>query len=473
MSDMHMQLGCFKAYDIRGEIGVNLDPAVARRIGAAFARVMRPVSVVVGRDCRASSTELQQGLIEGLLSEGVVVIDIGLAGTEEVYFATAHLGAGGGIEVTASHNPMNYNGFKLVGPGSRPLEDAEFQAIRVSAEAGGVSAGAQDARARGQLHPMNTRAAYARKIAGFVDPSRLRGLKIVVNAGNGVAGPAFDAIMAELSAAGAALEVIRIHHDPDGTFPNGIPNPLLPEKRAATSEAVVAHGADLGIAWDGDFDRCFLFDHRGAFVDGEYVVGLLAGAVLVSEPGARIVYDTRVTGSTLAAIGAGGGKAVPARVGHAFIKAAMRSSDAAYGGEMSAHHYFRDFMSCDSGMIPWLKVIERMCMTGRSLADLVAEMRSAYPSSGERNFTVGDVRAAMAAIETALAPHARAVDRLDGISLDFGDWRMNLRGSSTEPLLRLNVETRGDAALLSERVETLSALIAANDAALGASERAA
>jgi phosphomannomutase len=460
MHDMRMQLACFRAYDIRGEVGVTLDPAIARRIGASFARVLRPVSVAVGRDCRASSLALQEGLIDGLLSEGAAVIDIGQAGTEEVYYATAHLGAGGGIEVTASHNPMSDNGFKLVGPGSRPLDDAEFQAIRRAAEAGGGATGV-----RGQRHRMNPRAAYARKIADFVSAPAIRGLKIVANAGNGVAGPAFDAILAELAARGAAPEVIRIHHEADGTFPNGIPNPLLPEKRAATAKAVVAHGADLGIAWDGDFDRCFLFDHTGTFVDGEYVVALLAGSVLASEPGARIVHDTRVTGSTLAAIAAGGGVAVPARAGHAFVKAAMRAADAAYGGEMSAHHYFRDFMSCDSGMIPWLKIAERICTSGRPLADLVAGMRRAHPSSGERNFTVSDPRAAMARIEAALAPAAHSVDRLDGISLDFGDWRMNLRASSTEPLLRLNVETRGDPALLAERVAALAALIGAAEAA--------
>jgi len=452
------RLDCFKSYDVRGRLGVDLDAGVARRIGRGFAAALAPGLVVTGRDVRQSSPELQSALIEGLRAGGVDVVDIGLCGTEEVYFATDHFGAGGGIMVTASHNPVDYNGMKLVGPGATPLSaEAGLGAVRAAAEADDPG----PADRAGAVRREDPRDAFVARCLSFVDPGRLRPLKILVNAGNGAAGPTFDAIAAALEARGAPLVFERMWHDPDSTFPNGIPNPLLAENQPPTAEAVRAAGADFGVAFDGDFDRCFFFDETGAFVPGEYVVGLLAGAALAREAGAKIVHDPRVVLNTRAVIAEAGGKAVVSRTGHAHLKAKMREVDAAYGGEMSAHHYFRDFMYCDSGMIPWLLVAEHVSRTGRSLGDLVAGARAAFPSSGEINFRLGDAEAARAAFEARYASRAREVDRLDGLSLTFEGWRANLRASNTEPVLRLNVEAEGDAALVAEKVAEIRALLEA------------
>ncbi|MEV8468177.1 phosphomannomutase [Fluviibacterium sp. DFM31] len=449
-------LTCFKSYDVRGQLGVNLDAGICHRIGRAFAQVMQPGLVVTGRDIRESSAELQEALIAGLRDGGADVIDIGLCGTEEVYFATTHYDAGGGLMVTASHNPIDYNGIKMVREGSRPVSgDNGLNDIRDLA----YSQDFAPVETPGSLRVEDPRAAFVDRVLSFIDPGALTPLKILVNAGNGTAGPAFDAIAGRLEALGAPLEFVRMHHDPDGSFPNGIPNPLLPENQPVTAQAVRDHGADFGVAWDGDFDRCFLFDETGAFIDGEYIVGLLAAAFLATEPGASIVHDPRVMWNTLDVVAAGGGTAVVSRTGHALIKARMREVDAVYGGEMSAHHYFRNFMYCDSGMIPWLKVAEHMAMTGQSLSALVAQMRANFPSSGEINFRLEDPDAALAAIEARFGPKATGTDRLDGLSLSFDDWRMNLRKSNTEPVLRLNVETRGDRALLDARVDELRSLI--------------
>lgn len=450
-------LTCFKAYDIRGRLGLDLDEGIARRIGRAFAEVLGARRVVLARDIRASSAALAGAVAEGLCAAGVEVLDLGLAGTEEMYFATGHLGADGGICVTASHNPMDYNGMKMVQAGSAPLDPATTMAgIRALAES---MAFAPD-RAGGRVtDAAATRAAYVERVLSFVDVGALRPLHILVNCGNGAAAPTFDAIAAALAARGAPLRFTRMHHEPDGRFPNGIPNPLLPENQPPTAAALRAAGADMAVAFDGDFDRCFFFDHEGGFVPGEYVVGLLAEVFLAKEPGAAIVHEPRVVLATQAAIARAGGRAVMARTGHAFLKQALRDSGAVYGGEMSAHHYFRDFYACDSGMIPWLLVAELMGRSGRSLADLLAERRQAFPSSGEINFRVADVRAAIARVEAALAAEARSQDRTDGLSLDFGTWRMNLRGSNTEPLLRLNLEARGRADLVQAGVARLTALI--------------
>lgn len=448
-------LSCFKAYDVRGRLGVNLDTGIAYRIGRAFAQALRPGITVTGRDIRESSAPLQAALTEGLRDGGSDVIDIGLCGTEEVYFATHHYAAGGGLMVTASHNPIDYNGIKMVQTGARPISGADLAQIHSVAERM-----AWDTVPRGSLRLADPRDAYAARVLGFVDVARLRPLRIVVNAGHGVAGPAFDAIAAGLAAQGAPLEFVPIQHIPDGRFPAGIPNPLLPENRPQTARAVRAAKADFGVAWDGDFDRCFFFDAAGDFVAGEYVVGLLAAAFLSAAPGARIVHDPRVMWNTLDVVAKGGGTAVVSRTGHARIKAKMRAVDALYGGEMSAHHYFRDFMYCDSGMIPWLLVAEHMSTTGQSLADLVEGMRARFPSSGECNFTVADPQAVLGRVEAALSPQAIGeVDRLDGLSMTFANWRMNLRRSDTEPLLRLNVETRGDPVRLDQVVARIRALI--------------
>jgi phosphomannomutase len=452
-----MTLTCFKAYDVRGRIGHDLDEAVAARIARGIVAVLKPARVVLGRDGRASSPGLSAAMARAFSAAGVAVADIGQAGTEEVYFATAHLGADAGVEVTASHNPIDYNGMKIVGPGSRPLSDAEFAAVRAAAEA---DAGA-DGPGSAPVDAVDTRAAYAAHVAGFVDAGALKPLKLVVNAGNGVAGAAFDAILDVLVARGARFQVTRLHHAPDATFPNGIPNPLLPVNRPVTAEAVRAAGADMGVAWDGDFDRCFLFDERGDFVDGEHVVGLLAAAMLARAPGAAIVHDPRVMWNTQAVVGASGGRAVATKTGHAHLKRAMRDAGAVYGGEMSAHHYFRDFFFCDTGMVPWLLVAAHMSKTGQPLSALVDGMRAAFPTSGERNYRVTDAAAIRDRVLAHFTPAGPEIDRLDGLSIAFPDWRLNLRSSSTEPLLRLNIETRGDRALLAEKLAEVEALIGA------------
>ena len=440
----------FKAYDIRGRIGDNLDEDLAYALGRVVAAELQPATVATGRDIRESSARLQEALARGLSDGGTAVIDIGLCGTEEVYFATDHLGAGAGVMVTASHNPIDYNGMKLVGPGAAPLSDETFRMLENKTLNGAF--GSKSA-APGKIETRAIRDAYVARVTGFVTASDLPPVTLVANPGNGCAGPSFDAIFDALVAQGAPLQVTRLHHAPDGSFPNGIPNPLLPENQPVTAEAVRRAGADLGLAWDGDFDRCFFFDETGAFVPGEYMVGVIAQAALAAEPGARIVHDPRVIWNTQATVAAAGGDAVVSRTGHALVKAAMRQANAAYGGEMSAHHYFRDFMFCDTGMVPWLMVLAAMGRSGQSLGALVGAMRADFPSSGEINFRVEDARAVMARIEAAYASEAKAIDRLDGLSMDMGDWRFNLRMSNTEPLLRLNLETRGDAELL-ERQRT-------------------
>lgn len=450
-------LTCFKAYDVRGRLGTDLDEGIAARIGQAFAQVLGARRVVLGRDCRASSAALADAVAQGLMAAGAEVLDLGLCGTEEVYFATAHLEADGGIEVTASHNPMDYNGMKLVRAGSAPVEPAVMAQIRALAESAAFAPAAPGRR----RDVSGIRAAYVEKVLSFVDVAALRPLTILVNAGNGTAGPTFDALAEGLAARGAPLRFVRLHHQPDGSFPNGIPNPLLPENQPVTARAVVAAGADLGVAWDGDFDRCFLFDATGAFVPGEYVVGLLAEVFVAKEPGATIIHDPRVIWNTQDVVARAGGRAVQARTGHAFLKAALRETGAVYGGEMSAHHYFRDFMSCDSGMIPWLLVAELMGRSRQGLAELLAERRAAFPSSGEINFRVPDTAAAVAAIDAALGGAAVHRDEADGLGLSFGGWRLSLRASNTEPLLRLNVESRGDAALVAAKVADLTARITA------------
>ncbi len=453
-----MSLTCFKTYDIRGRLGVDLDEGIAHRIGRGFARALGARRVVLGRDIRASSQALAGAVAEALVAEGCEVLDLGLSGTEEVYFATSHFGADGGICVTASHNPMDYNGMKMVRAGSAPLDAATgLSSIRALAEADEFG----PARPGGSVRDVaeEARAAYVQRVVSFVDVAALKPLTLLVNAGNGAAGPTFDAIAAELARLGAPLRFVRMHHDPDGTFPQGIPNPLLPENRPATAAAVVAAGADFGVAWDGDFDRCFLFDHTGAFVDGEYVVGLLAEVFLAREPGARIIHDPRVIWNTQDVVARAGGVAVQARTGHAFVKQAMRDQGAVYGGEMSAHHYFRDFVHCDSGMIPWLVIAELVSRRG-PLADLVAARQAAFPSSGEINFHPADPAAAIAAVRARFEPLARGLDLTDGLSFDVGDWRFNLRSSNTEPVVRLNVEGRGDKGRVAQAVAEISALLA-------------
>ncbi len=449
-------LTCFKSYDIRGKLGTELNEDIAYAIAAAVADVRAPETVVLGADSRPTSEALKQALIAGFIDHGVDVLDIGMCGTEEVYFATTHLNADLGIEVTASHNPIDYNGMKIVGPGSRPLDPlTEMDTLRLRAEAGGF----EKATVKGRVKQANPRGAYADKVVSFIDTAKLRPLKILVNAGNGTAGPTFDVIKAQLATAGAPLTFIEMDHSPDPAFPNGIPNPLLPENQPRTAEAVRAHGADFGVAWDGDFDRCFFFDETGAFIDGYYIVGLLARQALNANPGASIIHDPRLIWDTRELVAQAGGTALQSRVGHSFIKAIMRESGAVYGGEMSAHHYFTDFMRCDSGMIPWLLIAELLSTSGKTLGDMVAARQAKFPTSGEQNFTIANPAAALKMIEATLGPEANEVSHADGLSLDFGTWRMNLRPSGTEPLVRLNIESRADAALVAEKLAMVKALL--------------
>ena len=450
---------CFKAYDVRGIVGQDFTPDIAFSIGRAFAQTLSATRVVIGRDCRPSSPELLQATANGLMAGGADVLYLGLCGTEEVYHATSHFDADGGIEITASHNPAQYNGMKMVGKGSAPLDPrTTLAAIRTLAESRQFPAAKM-----GQMQPAaGARAAYVAHILRFINPAALKPITILVNAGNGAAGPTFDALAAAL--AHTNLRFIRQNHSPDSSFPNGVPNPQLVQNHAITADAVVASGADMGVAWDGDFDRCFLFDHTGAFIPGEYIVGLLAQAFLAKEPGAAIAYEPRVIWNTESIIAAAGGKGILSRTGHSHMKRTLRDHNAVYGGEMSAHHYFRDFMACDSGMIPWLLVAELMGRTGQSLAQLIAPRLAEYPSSGEINFTLTDPQSALARVRTALAPDAITIDETDGLSLTYPNWRMNLRHSNTEPLLRLNVEARGNRALVDQAVATITLLISPSKA---------
>ena len=445
------QLNCFKAYDIRGRLPDELNEEIAYRIGRAYAAFLSPARVIVGRDVRLSSASLSGALSRGLTEGGADVLDIGLCGTEEVYFATFDSGADGGIMVTASHNPLDYNGMKLVRQGSRPISgDSGLQEIRRLAQAGVFAPVSR----QGVVQPLESKHSYLRHLLGYIDAAALRPLKVVVNAGNGCAGPIIDLLEQQLP-----FEIVKICHEPDGRFPNGIPNPLLPENREITRRAVLEHGAALGIAWDGDFDRCFLFDEQGQFIEGYYIVGLLAEAFLARLPGGKIIHDPRLTWNTIDIVRQAGGVPVLSKTGHAFIKERMRLDDAVYGGEMSAHHYFREFAYCDSGMIPWLLVIALMCRQDKSLSALVGERMRKFPASGEINRTLDDAAGAMARVEAAYQAEALALDRTDGLSLEFADWRFNLRCSNTEPVLRLNVEARGDELLMRKKTDELLAMI--------------
>lgn len=484
------KITCFKAYDIRGELNVQLDEAVAYRIGYAFASVLAARTVVVGGDVRLTSTPLKLALSAGLIDGGASVTDLGMTGTEEIYFATKHLKVDGGIEVTASHNPINYNGMKLVKAGAIPISgDTGLHAIQQAAEQLDTDyvnerlmayTGNQpiDSRAFYDGHSHITQAAliqsgqyqqdscldaYVEHILSYVEAANFSPLKLVVNAGNGAAGKALDAIESGLQARNIPIEFVKVHHEPDPSFPNGIPNPLLPENRADTAAAVREHKADFGIAWDGDFDRCFLFDADGEFIEGYYIVGLLAQAFLEKDPSASIIYDPRLYWNTEAIVAELGGTPIKSKTGHAFIKERMRKEDAVYGGEMSAHHYFRDFAYCDTGMIPWLLVAELVCVKKMSLAAMVEQRIQAYPSSGEINSKLTDADAALERVLAKYKPAAEVVDETDGIGLEFGSWRFNLRKSNTEPVIRLNVESKGDIALMEQKTAELLSLIRQED----------
>jgi phosphomannomutase/phosphoglucomutase len=447
-----IQTRCFKAYDIRGQVPNDLNDDIAYRIGRALVAELNGKSYVVGQDMRLESPGLANALIKGLTEAGADVLNIGLCGTEEVYFATSHLKADGGIMITASHNPKGYNGMKLVREQSRPISgDTGLDAIRVRVDAGDIGS---IAATPGQVKPVFDKTAYIDHLLTYIDVASLKPLKILADPGNGAAGPALQALAARLP-----LEFVFINIEPDGDFPNGVPNPLLPENRELTRTALLENNCDLGLAWDGDFDRCFFFDETGRFIEGYYLVGLLAEVLLLKHPGSKIIHDPRLTWNTVEQVTTAGGVAIQSKTGHAFIKERMRLEDAVYGGEMSAHHYFRDFAYCDSGMIPWLLVAALMSVSSKTLSQLVDERIQAFPCSGELNFRVDDVKAVIERVVGAYASQNAERDTTDGVSLAFDSWRFNLRGSNTEPLLRLNVETRRDEKLLVEKTDELIALI--------------
>jgi len=446
-----MNLSCFKAYDIRGRVPDDLDEILAYRIGRAFAAFLNPDRVVVGHDIRLSSPAMSEAVIRGLRESGVDVFTLGECGTEEVYFAVSDQGMDGGIMITASHNPKDHNGMKFVREQSRPISgDTGLFAIRDLAAGGEFMA----APRAGQLHELNVRSRYVDHLLSYVDRKALRPLSIVVNAGNGGAGAVVDLLEPKLP-----FKFHKILHNSDGNFPAGVPNPLLPENRELTARAVIERKADLGLAWDGDFDRCFFFDGSGRFIEGYYLVGLLGEAFARKFPGAGIIHDPRLTWNTIAAVTGAGGRPIMSKTGHAFIKERMRLEDAVYGGEMSAHHYFRDFAYCDSGMIPWLLVAEQISRSGKSLAELVDAAMLAYPASGEINRRVKDAGAAIAAVEARFAAGCLKRDETDGLSLEFAQWRFNLRSSNTEPVLRLNVESRGDKELMEEKTREILGVV--------------
>ena len=436
MASQIKKYAAFKAYDVRGRVPDELNEGMVRNIGHAYAQIVKPRRVVVGHDVRLSSATLSRALIEGLTAAGVDVAFIGLCGTEEVYFATFHLKVDGGIMVTASHNPVDYNGLKFVREGARPISAdtglKDIEAVLAALEGG---KGPSQAARRGTEQRVDTREAYIAHLLSYVDLGTLKPLKVVANPGNGCAALALEPLLAKLP-----FQTIKLHWQPDGSFPNGVPNPLL--------------------AWDGDFDRCFLFDEKGTFIEGYYIVGLLASQILKRHPGGKIIHDPRLTWNTLEMVKAAGGKAVQCKSGHAFIKERMRAEDAVYGGEMSAHHYFREFSYCDSGMIPWLLVCQAISNTGKSLSELVGEGMRRFPASGEINRKLPDPAGCIAELRRRYQAQALGVDETDGISLEFQNWRFNVRMSNTEPVVRLNVESRGDEGLMQRKTEEILQVMA-------------
>lgn len=445
----------FGAYDIRGIYPESINQELAYRIGRVFPEILGARKIAVGHDIRLSGSTLFDALARGLTESGCDVYDIGQCGTEMIYFATGFHDFDGGIMITASHNPKEYNGMKFVGKGVRPISPKTgLLAIKAAVE--DESRDWSFRKATGTVRRIDILPDYIKCLLSYVDVKNLKPLKVVINTGNGSAGPIINEIEKFLP-----FDIVKVHNEPNGYFPHGVPNPLLQGARAATSKAVVKYGADCGVAFDGDFDRCFLFDEKGDFIEGYYMVGLLAEAFLEKHTGEKIIYDPRAIWNTIDIVESLGGKPVMTRSGHVYIKEMMRAENAIYGGEMSAHHYFRDFYYCDSGMIPWLLVLELLSHADKPLSELMADRIAKYPVSGEINtkvICVEKVKELMAKIESIYGAGGK-VYHIDGLSIDFDDWRFNLRGSQTEPYIRLNVESRGDKALMEAKRDELLAII--------------
>ena len=444
------EISCFKAYDVRGRIPSELNEDVAFRIGVGIASFFSAKTVVVGYDVRPSSLSILNALTKGINSQGAKVFSIGLCGTEEIYFATNHLNTDAGVMITASHNPADYNGLKIVGKGAKPVSlNSGLGEIKKIADAA-----SSDLNVEPEIETINLKHEYIEKILEFIDTNKIKPMHIVMNAGNGCAGPIVDMLQEKLP-----ITITKIQNEPDGSFPNGIPNPLLPENRDITSKAVIENSADLGIAWDGDFDRCFFFDSNGDFIENYYLIGLLSEQLLKQSPGDSIVHDPRLVWNTIEEVNRFGGIPTISKSGHSFIKEVMRENDSIYGGEMSGHHYFRDFYYSDSGMIPWLLLIESVSACGSSLTELVKDRINKFPVSGEINRTVSNPVELLERVKDHYLSDDPEIESLDGYSFDFGAWRFNLRMSNTEPLVRLNVESRDDVELMKSKTEEVLSLI--------------
>lgn len=436
----------FKAYDIRGKVPSELNSGLAYKIGRALVKYLDAKTMVIGRDVRKSSPELSEALSNGITDSGSNVVDLGLCGTEMIYYATPKFNADGGVMITASHNPPEYNGLKFVKEGSKPMGyDSDLKYIEemiLNDDLGNTPA------IKGNVERKNIMKEFIDNLQNFFDANKIQPYKVVVNAGNGCVGPALDAIEPYLP-----IKMIKVFHDPDPSFPNGVPNPLLPENRQSTINAIKSNDADFGVAWDGDYDRCFFFDRQGNFIEGYYIVGLLAKSILKKFPGEKIVHDPRLVWNTVDVVEKAGGEAIVSKSGHAYIKQKMREVNAIYGGEMSAHHYFRDNHYSDSGMIPFLLILELMSTEKKPLGELVGEMIKSYPCSGEINSKIPNPQKKLEQLKEKYSDGKQ--DFLDGISVEYENWRFNVRMSNTEPLLRLNVETKGDNKLLEEKTKEL------------------
>ncbi|MEB2295488.1 MAG: phosphomannomutase [Ignavibacteria bacterium] len=444
------KIACFKAYDIRGKVPSELNNELGYKIGRAFSKLTQAKKIVIGYDIRKSSLEISEALKNGLTDSGADVIDIGLCGTEMIYFSTPFFDADGGIMITASHNPSEYNGMKFVAKGSVPVGyDSglnEVEKMIVNNELGEIS------KTKGTVTKKEVMKEFITHLSQFYDAKKINSLKVVVNAGNGCAGVALDSLESKLP-----VKMIKMFNNPDGNFPNGVPNPMFEENRKPTIEIIKRENADLGVAWDGDYDRCFFFDEHGNFIEGYYIVGLLAKSILKNHPGEKIVHDPRLVWNTIEVVEKSGGKTVISKSGHAFIKQKMREVNSIYGGEMSAHHYFRENAYSDSGMIPFLLILQLMSEEKKKLSELVDEMIAEYPCSGEINSTINDPSGKIKEIEKKYSDGK--IDHLDGVSIEYPDWRFNLRMSNTEPILRLNVESRGDEKLLKQKTDELLKII--------------